>query len=172
MLEEIEVCAPELHRSLAPLRAQPRGRNSRAVEAAYRRAPSVPLDVAVMERSRKVWTLPVDFAWSDVGTWASLGEELGVGGPGDKSRPARAKGVVGGLAGADAGNRVVDGEVLFVESSSNLVWGGDRLVALLGVEGLAVIDTEDAILIADMDRSNEVRKLVAALVKAGRNDLT
>jgi len=172
MLEEIEVCAPELHRSLAPLRAQPRGRNLRAVEAAYRRAPSVPLDVAVMEQSRKVWTLPVDFAWSDVGTWASLGEELGVGGLGGKSRSARGKRVVGGLAGADAGNRVVDGEVLFVESSSNLVWGGDRLVALLGVEGLAVIDTEDAILIADMDRSNEVRKLVAALVKAGRNDLT
>jgi hypothetical protein len=52
------------------------------------------------------------------------------------------------------------------------VWGGKRLVALLGVEGLVVVDTEDAILIADIDRSHEVRKLVAALAKGRRKDLT
>jgi hypothetical protein len=56
-------------------------------------------------------------------------------------------------------------------SSSNLVWGGDRLIALLGVEGLAVIDAGDAILISRLDRSNEVRKVVAALGKRGRKDL-
>ncbi len=154
MLAEIESCAPDLHRALAPLRRQPRGRNADAVEAAYRRAPSVPIDVAVMERSRRVWTLPVDFAWSDVGTWASLGEELGVGSPGN------------------AGNRVLAGEVLLEDSTSNLVWGGERLIALLGVEGLAVVDTEDALLIAKVDRSHEVRKLVAALGRKGRRDLT
>ncbi len=64
------------------------------------------------------------------------------------------------------------GEVLLEDSASNLVWGGERLVALLGVEGLVVVDTEDAILIADIDRSHEVRKLVATLAKGGRKDLT
>ncbi len=172
MLGEIEVCAPDLHRALSPLRSKPQGRNSSAVAAAYRRAPSVPIDIAVMERSRKVWTLPVDFAWSDVGTWASLGEELGVGSRTPADRLVRGVRTSGRRAGGDDGNRVLGGEVLLEDSASNLVWGGERLVALLGVEGLVVVDTEDAILIADIDRSHEVRKLVATLAKGGRKDLT
>jgi mannose-1-phosphate guanylyltransferase len=154
MLAEIENCAPDLHRALAPLREQPRGRNAKAVDIAYRRAPSVPIDVAVMERSQRVWTMPVNFAWSDVGTWSSLADELGVGGAGRE------------------GNRVLAGEVLFEDSSSNLVWGGDRLIGLLGVEGLAIIDTEDALLVARLDRSHDLRKMVAVLGKKGRRDLT
>ncbi|HIL80936.1 MAG TPA: hypothetical protein EYG54_06720 [Myxococcales bacterium] len=125
-----------------------------------------------MERSRKVWTLPVDFAWSDVGTWASLGEELGVGSRTPADRLVRGVRTSGRRAGGDDGNRVLGGEVLLEDSASNLVWGGERLVALLGVEGLVVVDTEDAILIADIDRSHEVRKLVATLAKGGRKDLT
>ena len=67
-----------LHRALAPLRRDPRRIGKPALARAYRRAPSLPIDVAVMERSRRVVTLPVRFRWSDVGTWASLAEELGV----------------------------------------------------------------------------------------------
>jgi mannose-1-phosphate guanylyltransferase len=170
LLAEVKVCAPELHRALAPLRRQPRGRNASAVAAAYRRAPSLPIDVAVMERSRNVWTLPVDFAWSDIGTWASLAEELGVGSKQRRAPPAGGKGS-GGRGGEAQGNRVLAGEAVLEGSSSNLVWGGDRLIALLGVEGLAVIDAGDAILISRLDRSNEVRKVVAALGKRGRKDL-
>jgi mannose-1-phosphate guanylyltransferase/mannose-6-phosphate isomerase len=154
MLREIQECAPELHGALAPLRKQPRGKNSSAVAAAYRRAPSLPIDVAVMERSQRVWTMPVDFAWSDVGTWSSLADELGVG------------------QGAKDGNRVLAGEVLFEDSSANLVWGGERLIGLLGVEGLAIVDTEDALLVARLDKSHDLRKLVAGLGKKGRRDLT
>ncbi|MEZ4218781.1 MAG: mannose-1-phosphate guanylyltransferase [Myxococcota bacterium] len=154
LLGEVEVCAPDLHRALAPLRgASARGRA--AIEATYRRAPSLPVDVAVLERSRRVWTLPVDFHWSDVGTWASLAAELGV--------DARA-GV--------AGNRVVAGDVLCDGAAGNLVWGDRRLIALLGVEGLAVVDTGDVILVTRLERSADVRRLVAELGRRGRADLT
>ena len=57
-------------------------------------------------------------------------------------------------------------------SHRNLVWGSERLVALVGVEDLAVIDTGDVILVAKLDRSPEVRKLVALLKSEGRTDLT
>src|SRR5262249_55954662 len=71
ILEEIEAHAPELAAVLGPLRA--RARSSRAeLVRSYRRAPSLPIDVAVMERSQRVWTLPVRWRWSDVGTWESL----------------------------------------------------------------------------------------------------
>ena len=92
------------------------------------------IDVAVLERSRRVWTLPVDFHWSDVGTWESLAEELGV-------APGR--------------SRVIAGDTVIDDAGGNLVWGGGRPIVLLGVEGLAVIDTGDALLVAKLDQSAE-----------------
>ncbi len=150
-LEEARRLEPALDRALRPVLARPRGRGSReALERAYRRAPSLPVDVAVLERSRRVWTLPVSFHWSDVGTWASLAEELGV---------------------ASGRSRVVSGDALFEDSDGNLVWADGRTVVLLGVKGLAVIDAGDALLVADLVRSPEVRRVVAKLEAAGRPEL-
>jgi len=160
-LEEVEACDPGLHRALAPLRRSSRLRKQ--VEAAYRRAPCVPVDVAVMERSRRVWTLPVSFRWSDVGTWASLAEELGVG---RRGRPGDGK-------ASDDGNGVIAGELLACAAHDNLVWGRpERLVALLGVEGLAVVDAGDVILVTRLECSPDVRTLVSELRERGREDLT
>jgi mannose-1-phosphate guanylyltransferase len=151
ILAEIEACAPGLHRAFAPLR-RARGRTGAAkLSLAYRRAPSLSIDVAVMERSRRVATLPVRFRWSDVGTWASLAQELGVG------------------AGR---SRVIAGDLAFDEPGGNLVWGRERPIALVGVSGLAVIDTADALLVARLDRSPDVRRVVAALKAEGRADVT
>jgi mannose-1-phosphate guanylyltransferase/mannose-6-phosphate isomerase len=156
-LEEIERHAPDLHRALAPFRKKG-GHTRKAVESAFRRAPSLPVDVAVMERSDRVWTLPVDFHWSDVGTWASLAEELGV----------------GTKRGKAATSRVLpkEGRALLQDSDNNLVWAGERLVALLGVEDLVVVDTEDVIFVTKLDGQSDVRRLVAKLRDAGRRDLT
>jgi mannose-1-phosphate guanylyltransferase len=111
----------------------------------------LPIDVAVLEKSRRVWVLPVDFRWSDVGTWQSLAEELGV-------EPGR--------------NRVLGGDVVAHEATGNLVWGDRRMIALVGVEGLAVIDTGDALLVTSLDESPEVKRVVDALRSRSRGDLT
>jgi len=161
VLDEIASCAPDLDRALAPLRRSAKRRAE--IEESYSRAPSLPIDVAVMERSKRVWSLPAKFAWSDVGTWQSLAEELGVGKP-SSSRDRRDQ--------EDGRSRVIAGEVLQAHSDCNLVWGGDRLIALVGVEGLAVIDTGDVVLVANLERSPDVRELVARLNERGRKDLT
>ena len=170
LLEEIEACCPELHRALGPIR-RAGGRKTRApVEDSYRRAPGLPIDVAVMERSRRVWTLPVNWHWSDVGTWARLAEELGVGG----SRAGRS-GSRSGRSGSPSGrsaNHVVSGDAVFESARANLVWGGKRLVALLDVEDLAVIDTDDVILVTKLSGSSDVRRVVAALKARGDWNLT
>jgi mannose-1-phosphate guanylyltransferase len=152
ILEEIESHAPAVHRALAPLRRAGKGRRAwaEAMEAAYRRAPSLPIDTAVLESSRRVWCLPADFQWSDVGTWKSLADELGV--------------------GANV-TQVIDGEVLLCDASGNLVQAGARPIALLGVHGLVVIDAGDAVLVSSLERSPEVREVVSQLRKRGRSDL-
>ncbi|MFT5441083.1 MAG: mannose-1-phosphate guanylyltransferase/mannose-6-phosphate isomerase [Myxococcota bacterium] len=159
-LEEVKSCAPALHKALAPLRAKPKGRNKSAVTSAYDAAPSLPVDVAILEQSKRVWTLPVTFAWSDVGTWGSLAAELGVGKP-------RA-----GQSGKATDNHVIAGELLAHEAHANLVWGTDKPIALLGVENLAVVDTGDVILVTKLDGAGDVKRIVAELKANGRDDLT
>jgi mannose-1-phosphate guanylyltransferase len=104
----------------------------------------------VLERSRRVLVLPVSFRWSDVGTWASLADALGV-------RPGR--------------NRILAGELVACDAGGNLVRGDGRLVALVGVRDLAVIDSGDALLVARLDRSGDVRRVVQRLRARGRLDL-
>jgi mannose-1-phosphate guanylyltransferase len=152
ILEEIERHAPRLARALAPVRraaAQRRG-FERALARAWPRIPSEPIDIAVLERSRRVWCLPVDWHWSDVGTWASLAQELGVNG---------------------AESRVLEGTALLCDAPGNLVRAHDRPIVLLGVEGLAVIDAGDALLVTKLTSSGAVRDVVKRLRKEGRSDL-
>ncbi len=151
ILEEFETWAPDIHRALAPIRKSPKRTPRAALESAYRRAPSLPIDVAVLEPSRRVWTLPVDFRWSDVGTWESLADELGV---------------------VPGHGRVIAGETVIDDVGGNLIWAGKRPVVLLGVEGLAVVDTEDALLVVKLDHSSRVREVVAELKARGREDVT
>jgi mannose-1-phosphate guanylyltransferase len=151
-LDEMATHAPDVHAALA--RLTPRGRRQTPtkaeVAAAYRSAPSLPVDVALMERSRHVWTLPVRFRWSDVGTWASLADELG------------AKGHA---------NRTLGGDAVIEDGQGNLVWSAGRQIVLVGVEGLAVIDAGDALLVARLDRSQQLRRAVETLRSQGREDL-
>jgi mannose-1-phosphate guanylyltransferase len=152
ILEEIKSHAPAVHRALSPLRRAGKSRRAwaEAMEAAYRRAPSVPIDTAVLESSRRVWCLPAHFQWSDVGTWKSLADELGVGA---------------------SVTQVISGEVLLRDANGNLVQAGDRPIVLLGVHGLVVIDAGDAVLVSSLERSPEVREVVSQLRKRGRSDL-
>ena len=59
-----------------------------------------------------------------------------------------------------------------LDAADNLVWSDSRLVALLGVEGLAVVDTGDVILVTRLDRSSDVKRLVGLVKARGRNSLT
>ena len=152
ILEEVEAYMPDLHRALAPVRKARRRLTRDALARSYRRAPSAPIDTGVMERSRRVWTLPVRWHWSDVGTWESLASELGV------------------TAGV---SREVGGTLVNDDLGGNLIWGqDDKPIALLGVEGLAVVDTGDALLITKLDRSGDVRGIVKTLKEKGRADVT
>ena len=75
------------------------------------------------------------------------------------------------LTPSDAAGNAARGETLALDSSGNFVDVHGRLVALLGVKNLLVVDTPDALLIADRRRAQDVNALVKMLEKAGRNDL-
>src|SRR5690606_33009748 len=111
---------------------------------AFAAAPSDSIDYAVMEKTDRAMVLPVDIGWNDVGSWSALWA----------------------VSEQDAqGNAHNGGDVVAVDSRGSYVWSR-RLVALVGVEDLVVVDTDDALLVATKDRVQQVKDVVARL-KAG-----
>jgi mannose-1-phosphate guanylyltransferase len=125
----------------------------------YPKCENISVDYAILERRSakgearsNIYCLPADFGWSDLGSWASLHEHLGE---------------------AESDN-VMDGETtgLFaIQSGGNYVYAPGKTVALLGVDGLVVVETDDALLITTRARSQDVSKLVRAIHESGREDL-
>ena len=120
-----------------------------ALEEAYEISPAISIDYALLEKAENVTVLPVDFHWNDVGHWLAMAD----------------------LWPKDADDNAARGEVLAIQSRNNIVYGPDRLTALVGVEGLAVVDAGDALLVTRLERSSEVRRIVARLRDRGRSEL-
>jgi len=112
----------------------------------YQAVPAAPIDKAVMERAQRIAVVPCDPGWSDLGSWQALWEQLP----------------------KDAAGNAVRGDVLLDATENCLVQAERRLVACSGVRDLAVVATDDAILVAARDRSDAPRALVALLKDAGR----
>lgn len=109
---------------------------------------SISIDYAVMEKSAKVKLLPLEAGWSDVGSWS---EVLKVG------------------AKDEAGN-ATRGDVWTQDCKNSLITSNRRFVAAMGVENLMVIDTADALLIADMRKAQDVKEVVAYLKAQQRSE--
>jgi mannose-1-phosphate guanylyltransferase len=120
----------------------------------YPKCENISVDYAVLEpRSAKgehksrLYCLPAEFSWNDLGSWASLYEYQ----------------VETRLRGDGDGNVAETDGHLTIEAGNNYIYSPKKFVALVGVENLVVVDTEDALLIAHRDHSQDVGKIVKEL---------
>lgn len=141
MLNEIKKLMPELYETLTKMESKKLTKVEKAI--LFEKLKPISIDYGVMEKSKKMALIPVDFPWSDVGTLLSL-EEFN---PKDKK-----------------GN-VIKGNVVEIDSQNSIIFAEDKLVATIGLKEMAVIDTHDATLIAPKDRLQEVKDIVEILKK-------
>jgi mannose-1-phosphate guanylyltransferase len=114
----------------------------------YPQCENISIDYAVLERRSakgearsNIYCLPADFGWNDLGSWASLHEHLG----------------------SHEDDNVIDGKtngLVAIQAEGNYVYAPGKMVALLGVDGLVVVETDDALLITTRERSQDVSKVV------------
>ncbi|MFH2126021.1 MAG: mannose-1-phosphate guanylyltransferase [Pseudomonadota bacterium] len=152
LLAELERHLPELASGLAELApALGTPEQEAALERTYPGLPSISVDHGVLEKCSHLLVVKADFGWSDVGSWEAMGElwEL------DSHRNANQNG---------------RDKLHPVDSQGNLVSAGDRLVALLGVENLVAVVTDDVLLIAPRSRCQEVGRLLEELKTKGREE--
>ena len=112
---------------------------------AFDPVPDDSIDYAVMEKSGNVVVVPCSIGWSDIGSWSALG---------DLSEP-------------DAQGNRIEGEALLHDVSNCYIKSNGRIIGAVGVNNLIVIDTPDALLVADRDRAQDVKHLYAGLKTQG-----
>lgn len=142
-LQALEQHAPEVAQSTAECFAHV-DTSSHPIEIPqdwFEKCPSISVDYAVMERAENCAVVAGDFGWSDIGTWQAMSELY---------------------ESDEAGNRL-HGNAVVVDSRNSFVQGDKRIVAMVGVENLVVVDTDDAVLIADRDRAQSVGEVVDQL---------
>ena len=150
LLEAFALHAPQVlnHCAGAVKNASEDGPFLRLDETEFAKAPEDSIDYAVMEKAANTMMVPLDAGWDDIGSWEALWSAL------EKD---------------DDGN-AVRGEVLAVETQDSLVMADRALVATLGVRNLAIVDTPDALLVADRDHTDELKSLVAGLLSTARSE--
>ncbi len=146
VLEEFAQHQPALLRGLKAIdQMMEAGQLGNQFAARYKKLPSVSIDYGIMEQSSHSTVVPVDFSWSDVGSWGSLEE----------------------VAPRDARGNVKTGNVVDIDSENTVFFTDKRLVGAIGLKDMVVVDTPDATLVCPKSRSQDVKKLVEELKKRG-----
>lgn len=110
--------------------------------------PADSIDYAVMEKTTEALVIPLDAGWNDVGSWSALWD----------------------VGEQDAAGNVVRGDVLTEAVSNSYLYAGSRMLAAVGVENLIVVETADAVLVANRDHTQDVKQIVRQLKEQSRSE--
>jgi len=122
-----------------------------ALKRAYEKVPNISFDYGIMEKTESdIYVIPTNCGWSDVGSWFSIYEL--------RNREH------------DDNSNLIEGEVITIDCKNSFISAkGKRIVACIGLEGVLIVDTPDAILVADINRTQDVRRIVDRLKEEGKS---
>ena len=112
------------------------------LESNWHLIPKQTIDYGVVESARRVVVIPVEIGWTDIGSWGSLFQ----------------------LLPADTNGNVIVGHHLNIDTKGTLVFGGNRLIATLGVSDLIIVETDDAVLVCSRAQEQAVKAVVEQLM--------
>lgn len=113
----------------------------------FAKVPDDSIDYAVMEKTQAIAMVPCQIGWSDIGSWAAVGE----------------------LAVADGQGNRVEGQALMHNATGCFVQSTERMVGVVGVSDLIIIDTPDALLVANRNNSQDVKQIYSQLKAQGHD---
>jgi mannose-1-phosphate guanylyltransferase/mannose-6-phosphate isomerase len=116
---------------------------------AFASSPSDSIDFAVMEKTNKAVVIPLDAGWSDVGAWSAVWQ----------------------VQDRDTSGNAIKGDVLIESSTNSYVNAQSRMVAIVGMDNVVVVETSDAVLVMNKDKSQDVKKLVDQLKSSKRSEV-
>ena len=149
MLEELKRYMPATFKAFDSISKSLNGKGEeKALREAYSCVEEESIDYGIMERTKRIAVIKTDFHWSDIGSWNALGE----------------------LVDADRDGNVSEGNVVGLDCQDSIFYTDNKLVGAVGLKGMVVVNTSDAILIIPKDRVQEVKDLVTELKLRGREE--
>lgn len=150
ILMNLKTHMPELYAGLAPMvDAYGTPAFAQVLEEQFCQLPAESIDYGIMEKAEHICTIPGSFGWDDVGSWLALER----------------------INNADPDGNVLAGDVVSIDSKGCTISGGTRLIAALGLHGLVIVDTPDALLVCNKNSTQDIKKILAQLRAQGREEL-
>jgi mannose-1-phosphate guanylyltransferase len=152
LLDEMSRLQPELHAAIATIAdAWGTPAQEQVTAEVWSKLVESTIDHGIMEHAERVAVVPAEMGWSDVGDWHGLGE----------------------LIEHDSVGNSVHADIIHFETRNSVIWSEtQRLIALIGLENTVVVDTDDALLVVDRARAQDVRRIVAQLKQLRRHELS
>lgn len=149
ILSNIQIFMPETFEGLKKIQtAIGSDEQTSVLEKVFPEFESVSIDYGIMEKAKNIYILPGAFGWDDVGSWLAVGR----------------------IKKSNENGNVVSGNIITVNSQNNIIQGGEKLIATVGVEDLIIIDTEDATLICDKGSAPDIKKVLENLKICNRDE--
>jgi mannose-1-phosphate guanylyltransferase len=149
LMAEFKTHMPVFASQLEQLRQAIFGEREDSIAQIWGQIKAESIDFGLMEKAQNVAVVPLDAGWNDVGSWAALYSEL---------------------AEMTGHNVVINAEHLTTDSSGVLIQGNGKMIATIGVDNIAIIQTDDALLVCALDKTQDVKKIVTQLQDKQRGD--
>ena len=140
-LNELKMYQPDIYNNI--------GKGYDSMVANFYNMPSISVDYAIMEKSKRVAVVPMDIIWNDIGSWDSFYK----------------------INKKDDKQNVLIGDVKALDTKNSLIFSNKRLVATVGLEDAIVIETDDAVFVSKLGKGQEVKKLLEELKKDNRDEV-
>lgn len=144
MIEEIKKLAPEIYSVMEEFDFSS---SDRIEYNLFDKMPSISIDYAIMEKSEKIALLKLESDWNDLGSWQSIYD----------------------ISQKDKNNNVIIGHVLDEDSKNSLVYSSSKLVATIGLEDVVLVETDDAVLACNKNKTQDVKKIFDKLKQQNDN---
>jgi mannose-1-phosphate guanylyltransferase len=149
ILQELQRCLPDLYFELMKIEPTMGASSYQPMlEKAYGIIRGISIDYGVMEKAEKVYVIPGDFGWSDIGSWDEVYR----------------------LSGKDERGNCVTGKVIQKDTSNSYIYSPEKVVATIGVDDLIIVNTADALLICRRGKSQDVKEISDYLKRKQMNE--
>jgi mannose-1-phosphate guanylyltransferase len=150
IMEQFEIFLPEIYGCLMQIADKMNtDEEEDTIARVYPTIPSISIDYGILEKSDNLRVIPAEMGWNDVGSWDNMSV----------------------LHEVDENGNVFVGDHVAIETKDCITYAKKRMITTLGVENLIIVETEDAILVCDKNRAQDVKKIVDQLKADGREDL-
>ena len=150
IMDNIKKYLPELYDGLMRIYAAVgTPEEAKTVSEVYPALPSVSIDYGVMEKAENIKVVTGEFGWNDVGSWDMMGV----------------------LHRADENRNVIVGDAVVCGTKNSTIYSSGRTIAVLGMDGVVVVETPDAVLVCPKEKAQDIKKITESLKASGRTEL-